>query len=182
MEKKGPVSWMANHCVTANLLMMVFLLGGFIYATKIKKEVFPDFATDTVRIDVSYPGASPSEVEQGIILAIEEAVSGIEEIDDIKSYALEGHAKIFIDMREGEDLQKLANDVRTQVDRIVSFPGDAEKPVISAMSHKRYVVSIALYGDLDETTLRQWGEYLRDKLLEEPEIPRWNYRESVIMR
>ncbi len=170
MEKKGPIAWMSNHPVTANLLMTALLLGGFVYTTKIKKEFFPDFATDTVKIHVSYPGASPSEVEQGIILAIEEAVSGLEEIDEIKSYALEGRAKIFIDMREGEDLQKLANDIQTQVDRITSLPGEAEKPVISIMSHKRYVVSLALYGDLKEITLRQWAEYLRDKLLEEPEI------------
>ena len=73
-------------------------------------------------------------------------------------------------MREGEDLQKFANDIQAQVDRITSLPEEAERPVISIMSHKRYVVSLALYGDLKEITLRQWAEYLRDKLLEEPEI------------
>ena len=63
-EKKirGPIHWMAHHPVSANLLMLVLLLGGFFYGTRIKQEVFPDFDLDMVTISVPYPGASPHEV------------------------------------------------------------------------------------------------------------------------
>ncbi|MFN2168814.1 MAG: efflux RND transporter permease subunit, partial [Anaerolineae bacterium] len=74
----GPISWMAGHSVSANLLMLVLLVGGFFYGTRIKQEVFPDFELDIVTITVPYPGASPQEVERGIVLAIEEAISGLE--------------------------------------------------------------------------------------------------------
>jgi len=71
---KGPMAWMAGNSVAANLLMVVFLVGGLIFAMQIKQEVFPEFSLDMVTISISYPGASPTEVEQGCVLAIEQAV------------------------------------------------------------------------------------------------------------
>jgi multidrug efflux pump subunit AcrB len=167
---KGPIAWMAGHSVAANLLMLVFLVGGIILASKIKQEVFPDFDTDQVQITVAYPGASPQEVEKGIILAIEEAISGLEGIDEVRSTAREGLASIMVDMIEGENLQKLAQDIQNEVDRITSFPEDSEKPIVAIVSRKRYVVSLALYGDQSERILREYAEFIRDRLLQDQEI------------
>ena len=76
--------------MTANLLMAVFLIGGLIMGSRIKQEVFPDFELDIVRITVPYPGASPEEVERGIVLAIEEAVQDLEGIKEMSASAQEG--------------------------------------------------------------------------------------------
>ena len=78
--QRGPLAWMTYNRVTPNLLMIALLLGGFLVSGQIKKEVFPDFELDMVSISVAYPGASPEEVEQGIILVVEEVVRGIEGI------------------------------------------------------------------------------------------------------
>ena len=161
---------MAGHSVAANLLMLVLLIGGIVLASNIKKEVFPYFDMDMVRITVPYPGASPQEVEQGILLAIEEAVVGLEGADEVRSTAREGFGTVTVDMIEGENLQKLAQDIRNEVDRIVSFPEDIEEPTIAIISRKRYVVSLALYGDQSERVLREYAEYIRDRLLQEQDI------------
>ncbi len=182
---KGPIAWMAGHSVAANLLMLVFLVGGIILASNIKQEVFPDFDTDQVQITVVYPGASPQEVEKGIIQAIEEAISGLEGVDEVRSRASEGLASITVDMIEGENLQKLAQDIQNEVDRVTSFPEDSEKPIVAIVSRKRYVVSLALYGDQSERILREYAEFIRDRLLQDPEIsqveitPIRNYEISV---
>jgi multidrug efflux pump subunit AcrB len=182
---KGPIAWMAGHSVAANLLMLVFLVGGIILASNIKQEVFPDFDTDQVQITVVYPGASPQEVEKGIIQAIEEAISGLEGVDEVRARASEGLASITIDMIEGENLQKLAQDIQNEVDRITSFPEDSEKPIVAIVSRKRYVVSLALYGDQSERILREYAEFIRDRLLQDPGIsqveitPIRNYEISV---
>ncbi len=168
--KKGPIAWMAGHSVAANLLMAVLLAGGIFLALNIKQEVFPDFDTDQVRITVPYPGASPHEVERGIILAIEEAVGGLEGIDEIRSTAREGSATVTIDMIEGEDMQRLSQEIKNEVDRITSFPDEAEEPVVAIVARKRYVVSLALYGDQSERVLREYAEYIRDRLLQDPDI------------
>jgi len=168
--EKGPIAWMAGRSVAANLLMLVLLIGGIILAYNIKKEVFPYFDMDMVRITVPYPGASPQEVEEGIVLAVEEAVEGIEGVEEVRSTAREGSGVVTVEMIEGENLQKLAQDVQNEVDRIISFPEDIEEPIIAIVSRKRYVVSLAIYGDQSERVLREYAEYIRDRLLQEQDI------------
>ena len=73
----GPIEWMARNSVAANLMMILLLVGGLWMASNVQKEVFPEFDLDVVQVTVSYPGASPSEVEQGILLPVEEAVQGL---------------------------------------------------------------------------------------------------------
>src|SRR3989338_2362552 len=86
----GPVAWMASHPVAANLLMIVFLLGGLFMFSRTTQEVFPEFSLDSVTVRMAYPGASPEEVEQGIILAIEDSVRDVEGIGEVTSTAGEG--------------------------------------------------------------------------------------------
>jgi multidrug efflux pump subunit AcrB len=69
-NQRGAIAWMAGNPVAANLIMLVCLVGGLIMTTQIKQEIFPEFESDTVVVSVAYPGASPEEVEQGIVLAV----------------------------------------------------------------------------------------------------------------
>lgn len=167
---KGPIRWMAGHSVAANLLMAVLLIGGLLFSFQIKKEVFPEFDLDIVTITVAYPGASPEEVERGIVLAIEEAVNGLEGIEKVTATANEGSGTVVVEMREGEDIQRLSREIQAEVDRITSFPDEAEDPVVTVSAPKRGVVSMALYGDQDPRTLRTYAEYIRDRLLQHPGI------------
>ena len=96
--KKGPIAWIAGHSVAANLLMLFFLIGGLIYSGQIKKEVFPDFELDYVTVRVPYPGASPEEVERGVVLAIEEAVYGLDGIKEIRASAAEGVGTVTVEL------------------------------------------------------------------------------------
>ena len=168
--KKGAIEWMAGHSVTANLIMLILLLGGLYLGIRIKKEIFPYFELDLVRITVPYPGASPQEVERGIILAIEEGVQGLEGVNEVRASAREGSGTVTVEMIEGENLQRLAQEIQSEVDRITSFPEEAEEPQVVIVSRKRYVVSLALYGDQSEGVLREYAEYLRDRLIQQPDI------------
>ncbi len=168
--KRGPIAWMAGNSVAANLIMVVFLIGGLLWANRIQQEVFPEFENDTVTISVSYPGASPEEVEQGIVLAAEEAVQGLDGIDEVTSSATEGSGTVIVKALQGADLQKLAQDVQNEVDRITSFPEDSEKPQVEISTRRHEVVSLVVFGDLDEYVLRETAEQLRDGLLQEPGI------------
>jgi multidrug efflux pump subunit AcrB len=167
---KGPITWMAGNSVTANLLMLILLMGGLMMGLRIKKEVFPDFELDRVTIQVAYPGASPEEVESGIILAIEEAVQDIEGVEEIYANANEGSARLTVEVLEGEDIQQVARDIKNAVDRITSFPEEAEEPTVVVAKHSRYVVSLALFGDQSEGVLREMAEVVRDRLLQDPQI------------
>ncbi|GAU07669.1 efflux RND transporter permease subunit [Desulfoplanes formicivorans] len=169
-SSKGPIAWMAGNSVAANLIMIVCLIGGLIVGSHIKQEVFPDFDLDMVSVTVAYPGASPEEVEKGIILPIEEAVQGLDGVDDVTSSASEGSGSVIVEIVEGENIQRLAQDIQSEVDRITSFPDDAEEPSVTIVSRKREVVSLALHGAQSDWVLRETAEDLRDRLIQDPNI------------
>ncbi len=168
--KRGAIAWMAQHSVCANLILLFCIVGGFLALQTIQQEVFPDIAADTVQVTMAYPGSSPEEVEQGIVLAIEEAVRGLEGVDEVTSTAREGMASVQIEALLGESVEKLAQDVRSAVDRIRTFPLEAEEPEISIMDRKHEVLRIVLYGDVSDRVLHELGEQVRDKLLQNPDI------------
>ncbi|MBU0675442.1 MAG: efflux RND transporter permease subunit [Proteobacteria bacterium] len=166
----GPLDWMAKNHVAANLLMMVFIIGGLVLGPKIKQEVFPEISLDQVTVTVAYPGASPDEVEEGIILQIEEAISSIDGIDQINSTASEGAGTVSAKIRTGEDPDLVLQDIKAEVDRITTFPEDAEKPVVAKQVRRQEVISVVVSGDLSERTLREQAEAVRDDLLALPKI------------
>jgi multidrug efflux pump subunit AcrB len=165
-KQKGIIPWMVYNRVTPNLLMIVLILGGLFMTTKIKREVFPEFELNKVSINVSYPGSSPEEVEQGIVLAVEEAIRGLDGIKEVNAWANEGSAHIRADLRDDADAQKTFQDIQQEVDRITTFPIDAEDPVITLDARKRQVLRLNLYGDVPERSLRETIEQVRDRLLQ----------------
>ena len=138
--KKGILAWMAKNHVAANILMLTLVVGGLIVMSGIKQEVFPEFEIDVVDVSVAYPGASPEEVEEGIILAIEEEIRDLEDVERLTARAGEGRASIFVELLSGADADKVLQDVKNGVDRITSLPEDAERPVISLHKRRREVL------------------------------------------
>lgn len=89
---KGPIRWMTENHVAANLLMAVLIIGGILKGPEITQEVFPEIDLDRVQVTVVYPGAGPEEVEEGILLKLEESLSGLDGIKQLKASASEGSA------------------------------------------------------------------------------------------
>lgn len=169
-ERRGTIRWFASNPVAANLVMLILLLGGLFSTCTIKQEVFPEFKLGVVRVVVPYPGASPDEVEQGIVLAVEESVRGIDGVDRVTSAATEGSGQVFVTLElEAEPTTVLA-DVKNAVDRLTSLPQDAERPIVSLVTNKFEVISIVLHGELPPGQLRMLGEQVRDDLVADPGI------------
>ena len=97
-QHRGPIAWMARNGVAANLAMVIILVGGALGAMRMKQETFPAFDLDLVRVTMAYPGASPEEVEQGIILAVEEAVRGVDGVKRVTSGAGEGAGSVAVEL------------------------------------------------------------------------------------
>ncbi len=163
--RKGPLAWMAQNSIAANLLMVIIIGAGFWTAINIQKEVFPEFQLDIVNVSVVYPGASPAEVEQGILLPVEEAIRGVQGIKEVVSTAREGSGSVSIELVAGTDRMKAFQDIDQAVNRIRTFPDDIEEPEVRLADQQRDVMEIVLYGDVDIWTLRQLAERMRDRLL-----------------
>jgi len=169
-RRTGLIAWLVQHRVAPNILMLTLLLGGLAFTTRIQQEVFPEFELDYAIVNVPYVGASPEEVERGIVLAIEEAVRGIDGVVRVISEAREGLAAITIELRPGRLGAKAFEEIRQGVDRITTLPQDAERPIVSLLSRRREVLVVQLYGDVSERILREITEYTRDRLLQNPGI------------
>lgn len=166
----GPIGWMTRHGVAPNLLMLLLVLGGFLFASRITQEVFPSYESDTVTVSVALPGATPAEVEQSVVLAIEEALSGIEGIDRLTATASEGAATVTAELDPAEDRQRLYNEIAQEVDRITTFPEDAEEPQTRLVVPRREVVELQVHGVVDGQSLRMAAEQVRAALLLEDGI------------
>jgi multidrug efflux pump subunit AcrB len=159
----GSIAWMARNPIAANLLMVLFLAGGFWTAISIQKEVFPQFQLDIVEVSVGYPGAAPAEVEQGILLPVEEAIRSVEGIREITSEAEEGRGSISVELVSGADRFKVFQDVDQAITRIRTFPDDIEEPEVRIQSRQQEVMEVVLFGSVDRWTLRKLAEQLRDR-------------------
>lgn len=170
VSRKGPIAWMVFNHKAANLLMLILIFGGLYITQSIKKEVFPVFDVNEVNITVSYDGASPSEVEQGIVLAVEEAISDVEGLDEIASTASEGMAQVEAELLTDADPMQVFQEVQQAVSNIVTFPDEAETPVVSMSARKRQVLALSIAGDVEEWQLRDYAELTRDMLLNSKQI------------
>lgn len=168
--KRGPLAWFARNSVVANMVLLVLLFGGLFKASDVKQEVFPEFNLDLVLVNVPYPGASPSEVESGILLAVEEAVRSVDGVREVRTTATEGMGVAVVELMFGTDAQEALDDVKSAIDRIASFPENAEQPIVFRAKNRVQVISLVIYGDQSEQTLRSLAERTRDELLQLPNI------------
>ena len=145
---------MAGHPVAANLLMLGLLIGGFVSAMRVKQEVFPEFTLDVVGISIPYPGASPEEVETGILLSVEDSVRSIEGVKKVTSTAGEGRGSVSVELLTSADIDRALQEVKNAVDRIRTFPEDAERPTVSLIENRNRVLTLAAIGPYNEQTLR----------------------------
>ena len=169
--RHGIVSTFAHNPVAANLLMALLLFGGFFSSFGLNSEIFPAIDPRIVTVTVPYPGATPSEVEEGITRRVEEAVFGIEGVDRVLSTASENRGVVTVELKDFTDASKVRNDIETAVDRLADFPPeDAEQPDIVAAELQSDVISLVISSDLGEAALRRGVASLEEALLSLPTV------------
>ena len=163
--QKGIVAWFCNNHVAANILMMLFILGGIVAIKNMQTETFPSIDPKLVSVSVAYPGASPYEIADAITNRVERSLIGIEGVKRISSTAYEGMGAINVELKDFVDADDVYNDVKTSVDGLIDFPPeDAERPIIKKVRLTPNVLTIAIHGDASEFTLKHWAEFLEDEI------------------
>ena len=168
--KTSAIEWMVHNPIAVNLIMLILLGGGLWMWFNIQREVFPKFQLDVVEVSVAYPGASPEEVEQGVLLPIEEAIRGLEGIKEMSSTAREGSATVDVELIAGVNRMRVFQEIDQEVSGIQTFPDDIEQPEVRLRTPNWSVIEVGLYGSVNQWTWRTLSERLRDRLLEHPSI------------
>lgn len=162
---KTVIEFFVKYKVWTNVVLFSVVGFGILFFYNMRYSSFPEIPPDVISIQVVYPGASPEEVEEGVVLKIEENIDGIEGIERITSTSRENFGTVTVELIKDTDLEKALNDVKNAVDRINSFPVGAEKPIIFEQKFRTRAVSIVLFGETDLFNLKYIAEQFRDKLL-----------------
>jgi len=164
MRKLG--QWSISNHVAVNLIMTFVVVAGVITLMNMRREMFPQFALDMINIGVTYPGATPTEVEEGICIKIEEKIKGIEGISRITSSSREGRGDVTVELDSDADVQKVLDDIKADVDSIDTFPEEAEEPEVIEIINRNPAITVAVYGKAPELRLRRLAEQIRDDLVD----------------
>jgi len=158
--------WSIKNNVTVNLIMIFIIIAGLFTVMNMRREMFPQFSLDMIVVSVAYPGSSPEEVEEGICIKIEEQIQSIEGIERFISTAREGNGDVVVELETGADVQKILDEIKAEVDRIDTFPEEAEEPVVMEIINQDPTISVAVFGEVSEKRMRQIAEKIRDDLLD----------------
>ena len=159
------ISAAVHNSVAANLLMVVIIVVGGMSAYNLKRETFPQISFDIIQVMTVFPGATPEEIEESIVVKIEEAIKSVEGIQDIFSNARENSGVVLARLKPGMDNRRVLEDIQSEVEKIDTFPEDAEPPRYEELSERRKVINIAIFGDQPERTLKEVATRVRDDLL-----------------
>ncbi|MXV96795.1 MAG: efflux RND transporter permease subunit, partial [Gemmatimonadetes bacterium] len=168
--RAGPIAFMARNSVAANVLMLFLLLAGLAAASNLVQEVLPDLSLDRVQVMVVYPGATPGEVEESVVSKIEEQIRGVEGLDRLEATASEGFGSVVAQFRSGTDIDRAMNEVKAEVDRIITFPEEAERPQVREVTSRQNVIRLLVHGDVPERTLKELAYDIEEGISSLPEV------------
>ena len=162
---KKVISYFIKFPVAVNIVIFAFIIFGTVGVKSIKSSFFPLTDSKLIRINLIYPGASPAEMEEGVVLKIEDNLKGIVGVDRVTSVSQENSASISVETVKGKNIDVVLADVKNAVDRVPSFPTGMEPPIIAKVETTRQTISFTLSGEnIPLSTLKQYARTVENDL------------------
>ncbi|WP_414830359.1 efflux RND transporter permease subunit [Alteromonas sp. H39] len=161
----GIIAWFARNSVAANLLMIFVIIMGIAGYNTIQRQMFPNIEFNYINISAQYPGASPQEIEESILIKIEESLKDVSEIKQSVSRAFRNYGRISLEIEQGEELTDVLDKVKLRVDGIATFPAGMEPVNISQAEFQQQIIEMPIVGDLPLSELKVLAKEVEDELL-----------------
>jgi len=162
---KKIISYFIKYHVAVNIIILAVVIFGYLGTKSMKSSFFPLTESQFINISVIYPGASPQEMEEGVILKIEDNLKGLVGIDRVTSVSRENSATISIETFLDSDIDVVLADVKNAVDRVPSFPSGMEPPVIAKIEAIAPTIDFTVSGnDLPLKTLKKYARDVENDL------------------
>ena len=159
------ISYFIKYHVAVNVFILAFLVFGVMGVLGLKSSFFPLVDSNIVNISVVYPGASPQEIEEGVVLKIEDNLKGLKGVDRITSVSKENSGVITIEIEKGENIDFMLLEIKNAVDRVPSFPTGMEPLIVAKKETVRQTISFALSGNkVPLSTLKDLGKQVENDL------------------
>ncbi len=131
--------------VLASVISIVIVIAGIIGLTTLPIEQYPDIAPPTVMVRASYPGASAETIQKSVIVPLEQAINGVENMTYITSSAAVGSASVTVYFRQGTDPDMAAVNVQNKVSRATGQLPSAVTQ-IGVMTLKRQTSMVKIFS------------------------------------
>jgi len=164
------IRYFIKHSTVTNWIMIVICLAGVFALFNLQKRINPKVEEPYVSISVPFPGASPVEVEEGIIVKIEEALKGLEGLGDIWSSATDNRGSVTVEVDSDYDMNKAIQVIKNAVNSIGTYPSGAEKPVIYQQTSWNRAIMLSVHGPDDLFTTKKIIDEFRDDLMKTGKI------------
>jgi multidrug efflux pump subunit AcrB len=162
---KKIITYFIKYPVAVNVMIIAFIAFGFIGALSMKSSFFPLVDSQLIRISLVYPGASPTEMEEGVVLKIEDNLKGIVGVERVTSVSRENSASVNVEVEKGKDIDVVLSDVNNAVDRVASFPSGMEPPVIAKVESIRPTISFTISGEnVSLKSLKQYAKSVENDI------------------
>ncbi|MEM7379851.1 MAG: efflux RND transporter permease subunit [Bacteroidota bacterium] len=159
------IAYFIRYHVAVDVIIIAFFIFGIFGAKSLKSSFFPLTDSKNVLITIEYPGASPQEVEEGIVLKIEDNLKGLEGVDRVTSNSLENRGYINVEIEKGRDIDFMLLEVKNAVDRVPTFPAGMEPLIVSKQEAIRQTISFAISGEnIPLVTLKQIARQIENEL------------------
>lgn len=165
-QSKGLIYFFANNPVAANLLMAFIVILGVVSYVFIQRQMFPNFEINYIRIQASYPGASPQEIEESILLKVEESLKDVVGIKKTVSRANRGGGSISLEVDVHQDLNLVLDRVKQKVDTLSNLPVDMEPLNVFQVEYRQEVIEMAIVGDRPLLELKPIAQTIEEELLQ----------------
>lgn len=133
--------------MAVNVIILAFVIFGFVGIFSLKSSFFPLQESKIINVNITYPGSSPEEIEEGIILKIEDNLKGLEGIDRTTAVARESGGSITVEIEDGENIDVMLTEVKNAVDRVPNFPVGMEPLVVAKTENVRQTIEFSLSGE-----------------------------------
>ena len=159
------IEYFIKYHVAVNVIIIAFAVFGIVGAKSLNSSFFPLTDSKNIAINITYPGASPQEVEEGIVLKIEDNLKGLEGVDRVTSTSRENSGTINVEIEKGRDIDFMLLEVKNAVDRVPTFPTGMEPLIVSKLEAVRETISFAISGDeIPLATLKQIGRTIENDI------------------
>ncbi|MEZ4828431.1 MAG: efflux RND transporter permease subunit [Bacteroidia bacterium] len=159
------IKYFIKYPIAGNMILVLLAVFGFFGLQNMRTTFFPENDLRNIIVTTVLPGASPEEIEEGIVAKIEDELKGLSGVKRVTSTSSENTGQVLVEIERGFDMDLLLQDVKNAVDRINSFPGNMEPPIVSKLESLTLALNFAISGDVDIKTLKDFARKVEKDLL-----------------
>ena len=172
-------TWAINNKMTVYVITAILLIGGLMSYYSMPRESFPEIIETKIYVSSINPGNSAEDVEKLITKPLEEEFNNISGVTKITSNTLEDYSMILVEFDEDISVEDAKQKVKDKVDKVKS---DTEWPTLDGggkvepnvfdlnIAEEVPILNINLTGDFTSEKLKEYAEYLEERIERLPQI------------